>query len=125
MRQPIDHESLHRTAKYFMDSGQATSHEAAMDLLEQFGLTICVGGEIAHSVRHQAALLTLVNTARRTLLGGIEVSGLLDCASLTRLAPDRSLIDAVRELSGIPVSSARAAATSPIKAPEPPRATVQ
>ena len=107
MRQPVDHESLHRTAKYFMDSGRATSHEAAMDLLEQFGLTICVGGEIAHSVHHQAALLTLVNTARRTLLGGIEVSGLPDCASLTRLAPDRSLINAVRELGGIPVSSVR------------------
>jgi len=107
MREPVDHESLHRTAKYFMDSGRAASPEAAMDILEQFGLTIAVGGEIAHSAQHQAALLTLVNTARRTLLGGIEVFGLPDCASLTRLAPDRSLIDAVRELGGIPVSTVR------------------
>jgi len=108
VRQPIDHESLHRTAKYFMDSGRAASHEAAMHLLEQFGLTICIGAEIAHSAHHQVALLTLVNTARRTLLGGIEVAGLPDCASLTRLAPDRSLIEAVRELGGVPVSTIRA-----------------
>jgi hypothetical protein len=107
MDRPVDHESLHRTAKYFMDSGRADSHQAAMGLLEQFGLAICVGGDIAHSAHHQTALLTLVNTARRTLLGGIEVMGLPDCASLTRLAPDRPLIDAVRELGGVPVSSIR------------------
>ena len=81
--------SLHRAAKYFMDSGQAASHEAAMDLLERFGLTICVGDEIAHSAHHQTALLTLVNAARRTLLGGIEVSGLPDAPVSRRLAPDR------------------------------------
>jgi hypothetical protein len=109
MRQPVDHETLHRTAKYFMDSGRAASHEAAMDLLAQFGLTICVGRGIAHSAHQQTALLTLVNTARRTLLGGTEVSGLPDCASLTRLAPGRSLIEAVRALGGVPVSIIRAA----------------
>ncbi len=108
MGQAVDHETLHRTAKYFMDSGRAVSHEAAMTLLKQFGLTICVGAEIARSAHHQVALLTLINTARRTLLGGIEVSGLPDCASLTRLAPDRSLIEAVRELGGVPVSGIRA-----------------
>jgi len=104
---PIDHTSLHRTAKYFMDSGRVVSHEAAMALLEQFGLTICVGDEILHSVHHQTALLTLVNVARRTLLGGIEVRGLPDCASLTPLAPNRRLIDAVRELGGVPVLDVR------------------
>lgn len=107
MGQPIDHTSLHRTAKYFMDSGRVMSHEAAMALLEQFGLTICVGDEIAHSVHHQTALLTLINVARRTLLGGIEVRGLPDCTSLTSLAPNRRLMDAVRELGGVPVSDIR------------------
>ncbi len=107
MPQPVDHETLHRTAKYFMDSGRAATHEAAMGLLEQFELTICVGGGIAHSAHQQTALLTLVNTARRTFLGGVEVSGLPDCPSLTRLAPDRPLTQAVRELGGTPVSAAR------------------
>lgn len=105
MRDPVDHESLHRTAKYFMDSGRAASHEEAMRLLERFGLTICVGGDIATSAHHQTALLTLVNTARRTLLGGIEVAGLPEGTSLTRLAPDRTLLQAVLDLGGRPVST--------------------
>ena len=107
MHGPVDQETLHRTAKYFMDSGRAASHEEAMTLLERFGLTICVGSDIATSAHHQAALLTLVNTARRTLLGGIEVEGLLDCASLTRLAPNRPLAQAVTELGGEPDAHAR------------------
>lgn len=107
MRDPVDQETLHRTAKYFMDNGRAASHEEAMHLLERFGLTICVGGDIATSPHHQAALLTLVNTAHRTLLGGIEVVGLPDCANLTRLAPDRPLAQAVTELGGKPVAQLR------------------
>ena len=107
MTREIDQDSLHRGAKYFMDSGRAASHEDAMSLLEQFGLTICVGGEIALSEAHQIALLTVVNAARRTLLGGIEIEGLPDCPSLTRLAPRRSLTEAVRELGGVPVSRRR------------------
>jgi hypothetical protein len=65
----IDHTRLHRTAKYFMDSGQAASVEAAMDVLRGFGLAIQAGPEVAVSAAHQVALLTLVNLARRTLLG--------------------------------------------------------
>jgi hypothetical protein len=107
MHEPVNHETLHRTAKYFMDNGRAASREEAMDLLKQFGLAIRVGGEIATSPHHQAALLTLVNTARRTLLGGIQVAGLPDCASLTRLAPNRLLAQAVTELGGEPVAQVR------------------
>jgi hypothetical protein len=107
MGQPIDHTSLHRTAKYFMDNGQVMSHDDALAMLEKFGLTIWVGNEVARSGHHQTALLTLINVTRRTLLGGIEVCGLPDCASLTPLAPKPRLIDAVRELGGIPVSDAR------------------
>jgi hypothetical protein len=107
MTGPLDHETIHRTAKYFMDSGRVGSYEAAMSLLEQFGLTVCVGGEIAHSLHHQTALLALVNIARRTLLGGVEIVGLPDCPSLTRLAPDQSLAQAVLKLGGVPVSLSR------------------
>lgn len=96
----IDHTSLHRAAKYFMDSGQAETVDAAMELLRGFGLTIHLGEEIAHSADHQTALLTLVNTARRTLLGGIEVVGLPDVTCVTPLAPNQSLRTAVRELGG-------------------------
>ena len=42
----VDHTTLHRAAKYFMDSGKAATHDAAMDMLERFGLTIHAGAEI-------------------------------------------------------------------------------
>jgi hypothetical protein len=96
----VDQNSLHRTAKYFMDNGRAQSHDEAMTLLAQFGLTIYVGRDIPDSIHHQNALLTLVNMAARTLLGGVDVVGLPDTQSLTVLAPERSLKQAVIELGG-------------------------
>ena len=65
MNDIVTHETLHRTAKYFMDSGRAASHEDAMDLLRDFGLYIEVGPEVATSRDHQIALLTLVGYAMR------------------------------------------------------------
>ena len=100
MAEILDHNSLHRTAKYFMDSGKAATHEAAMDMLQSFGLTIHVGEEITRSLPHQIALLTLVNVAHRTFLGGIDVVGLVDGPSISALAPERTLTDAVLELGG-------------------------
>ncbi len=107
MDAPIDHSTLHRTAKYFMDNGRAASHEEAIGLLKKFGLTIIVGPDVASSAHHQTALLTLVNTVRRTLLAGVEIFGLTDCACLTPLASG-VLIDAVRDLGGTPVEAVRA-----------------
>jgi hypothetical protein len=106
MGELVDPSSLHRTAKYFMDNGRADSHDEAMRLLAGFGLTIYVGPEIAISVNHQSALLTLVNTARRTLLAGVDVFGLPDAPSLSPLAPGRLLKEAVRELGGQGVDAA-------------------
>src|SRR5207249_204927 len=108
MGAPIDHTSLHRTAKYFMDNGRAETHDAALAMLKRFGLTICAGPEIAQSVHHQNALLTLVNLARRTLLGGIEVVGVPATMSISPLAPHRSLHQAVHELGGTITSAPRA-----------------
>ncbi len=100
MNFPIDETTLHRTAKYFMDNGRADTHEAAMRLLGQFGLTIRVGTETAYSAAHQTALLTLVNVVRRTLLGGIEIVGLPAAEPLTPLVGNQSLADAVLALGG-------------------------
>lgn len=105
MTPKLDHTSLHRTAKYFMDNGTASSHDEALDLLKSFGLTIYVGDEIAESVCHQNALLTLVNVARRTFLGGVEVVGSLLMESVSPLAPNCTLDCAVKRLGGIVVSS--------------------
>lgn len=96
----IDHTTLHRTAKYFMDSGRAESPEAALHLLQSFGLSIMVSAEAAASYDGQVALLTLVNLARRTFLAGIEVVGVPDVATIAPLAHTATLRDAVIELGG-------------------------
>lgn len=101
MSAPLDHTRLHRTAKYFMDNGRAASHADAMDILRGFGLSIRVGPEIATSVPHQIALLTLVNLARRTFLGGVETVGLPDVPLLVPLASAGTLTQAVHELGGV------------------------
>lgn len=107
MKNTLDHTSLHRTAKYFMDSGRAATHEEAVGLLKSYGLTVHVGGEVAWSPHHQTALLTLVNIARRTFLGGVEVTGPCEVPSHSLLAPNQSLADAVRDLGGRVVSRIR------------------
>jgi len=102
----VDSSSLHRTAKYFMDSGRAETHDEAMAMLKKFGLTIHVGPEIVRSAHHQTALITLVNTARRTLLGGVEIVGLPEVPSVSPLAPASSLAQIVRALGGRIVTEA-------------------
>lgn len=102
----LDHATLHRGAKYFMDSGQAASHDEAMELLQRFGLAIHVGEEVLHSIEHQIALLTLINITRRTFLGGVSVVGLIDCKCLSPLTLDGSLRAAVIDLGGAVSSKA-------------------
>lgn len=107
MSRPVDHTTLHRTAKYFMDSGRAETHDAAMKMLEGFGLTIHAGPEVASSADHQTALLTLVNVAQRTFLAGIEIVGLKEAPCLSPLVPKATLSAAVQQLGGTPVCAAR------------------
>ena len=102
-----DHTQLHRTAKYFMDDGRAATAGDAIAMLSRFGLTVAVDPAIARTVNGQIALLTLVNAARRTLLGGIEIVGDIDCPVLTRLATEGSLRDAVTALGGRSAQTAR------------------
>jgi hypothetical protein len=105
----IDHTELHRTAKYFMDNGRASTHEEAIAILKSFGLVVQVGAEVVTSALHQAALLTLVNLARRTLLSGIHVCGIPEATScLSALSKAATLADAVTELGGTVTSSPRA-----------------
>ena len=104
MTEPL-HTSLHRTAKYFMDSGRAQTAEEAVDLLKSFALSIAVGPEVATSPAAQLALLTLVNLARRTFLGGVEISGLGNAPVLVPLALERTLAMAVTALGGRPVAT--------------------
>lgn len=106
MSEFIDHTRLHRTAKYFMDSGRAQSLEQALGLLKGFGLSIAVAESIARNAAEQIALLTLVNAGRRTFLGGIHVSGVPDASLLVPLADAGTLKEAVVELGGKLVEAA-------------------
>lgn len=107
MKDSLNATNLHRTAKYFMDSGRAKTHEEAMGLLNSFGLTIHVDSSIANSIDHQAALFTLVNLARRTLLSGIEVIGVPNAPSLSAFALGQTMAEAVVGFGGRLVNSAR------------------
>jgi hypothetical protein len=122
----LDASTLHRGAKYFMDSGRAATHAEAMALLRSFGLTIHVSASIATSLDEQVALLTLVNVARRSFLAGVEVIGLPDAKPLTRLTRARSLARAVTDYGGRIVAQANTAwpaaiiGDGPRPAPSPP-----
>ena len=107
MERIVDTNTLHRTAKLFMDNGQAQTHDEALVMLKGFGLTIHVGADIASSAHHQAALLTLINVARRTFLAGVEVVDMPDARSLCPLAPDAELRTSVTSLGGklVPVGT--------------------
>ena len=79
MGEHVTADTLHRTAKYFLDTGRAVSHADAMRLLENFGIHVEVGEEAHNSRNHQIAVLTLINAARRTFLGGVQVRGVRRC----------------------------------------------
>jgi hypothetical protein len=74
----LNPEDLHRGVKLAMDSGEAADAAEAEAIFKGYRLVVEVGNEVQHSAAHQAAVLSLVNTGRRALLGGIYVRGSLD-----------------------------------------------
>jgi hypothetical protein len=68
-------DQLHRTAKLALDSGEAESVEKAMRIFANYRLQIVLGPNVAEYACLQAAALTAVNCAARTLLGGVCVVG--------------------------------------------------
>lgn len=101
----ITQENLHRTAKYFMDTGRAKSAEEAIGILKNFGVYVIAGDEVAESRDHQIALLSLVNLARRTFLGGVHVVNAPASTLLVPLAKSPTVAGAVLELGGTNVQS--------------------
>lgn len=94
-------ESLNRAAKVDVDSGSVPDFEQAVRRLQGHRVQICVGPEVSQSPGHQAALLTVVNIARRFALGGVWVDGPLDGTVCAGPIPGVSLKAAVCELGGI------------------------
>jgi hypothetical protein len=92
--------TLHRTIKLALDTGEASSLEEAVRLFEGYRLLLEVGADVASSPTLQAALLTAVNTGRRCFLGGVKVTGNLDVALRVPWRSCRTLADAIIDLQG-------------------------
>ncbi len=80
-------ETLNRAAKIDVDSGAAADFETAVRRLHGHRVQVRVGREVATSAAHQAALLTVVNVARRFALGGVLVEGPLEGAVIAGPVP--------------------------------------
>jgi hypothetical protein len=94
-------DGLHRLAKLTMDTGEAATVEEAMKIFSTYRLAIIAGPDALLSPVHQAALLTIINTGARSLLGGIEVRGIEDETPLLVPVPGYStLAEAVIGLGG-------------------------
>ncbi|KMY66198.1 hypothetical protein AAU61_17015 [Desulfocarbo indianensis] len=68
-------ETVNRLAKRALDTGEAASIPEADALLHSYRLAFVIGEQEASQAQHQAALLTGVNLARRSFLGGVSVQG--------------------------------------------------
>ena len=107
----IEKDTLHRGAKIFMDAGTAETHEQAMTMLQSFRLACLAGPEIAYSSTLQAALLTAVNLARRSFLGGVTVHGVdAGMPNRTHLPGGSKLSDAIISWGGTLTSAEPASA---------------
>ena len=99
------HESLNRTVKLAIDSGEAASIEEAENIFRGYCLAIEIGPDVAESSTLQAMVLTTVNTARRCFLGGVYVAGAIEVPLQVQWRRCRTLAKAVNNLGGNVVNS--------------------
>lgn len=97
---PPDADGLSRVVKMALDTGEVDTLEAGYALFRTYRLGVIVGPEAADSAAHQAAVLTIVNTARRAMLGGVVVSGHLDVPLRVQVPPYATFAAAVAGLGG-------------------------
>ncbi len=96
----VDADSLSRVVKIALDTGEVQSVTAGYELFRSYRLLVVVGPELRASAAHQVALLTIVNTARRAMLGGVVVVGDLDVPLLVPVPDCASVTAAVKQLGG-------------------------
>lgn len=93
-------ETLSRTIKMAMDTGEATSVSDAEKIFNGYHLAVEVGPDVASSATLQALLLTIVNTGRRCFLGGVHVGGITNVDLLVHWRGFRTLREAIHDLRG-------------------------
>jgi hypothetical protein len=87
-----------RTLKLAVDSGEAGTWSEAAALFARYRLQVACGPKLSTSATLQAALLTIVNTASRCFLGGVQVYGCPDGELCVRCESYRSLHPAIEAL---------------------------
>lgn len=98
-------DELHRSVKMALDTGEAATLEEAYALFKGYRAVVAVGRDVARSATLQTAVLTIVNTARRCFLGGVEVVGPLDVPLHVTWRNCRTLREAVEDLGGVPATA--------------------
>lgn len=102
----FDADSMHRLAKLALDAGEVTSPKEAVALFSRYKLRIHLGQGWARTRAGQACFLTMLNTAARAFLGGVEVYGDLGVALDVPLYRGRNAGEAAEELGAAVVNSA-------------------
>ncbi len=93
-------DQLHRTVKLEMDEGRARTLEEAEALARGYVLQLQIGAEVEQSPAVQAAILTVVNTARRAFLGGVQVQIASDPMLTAGWAKNLRLGEAIESFGG-------------------------
>jgi len=100
-------DNLHRAALLLIDLKRAHTIDEATAILNRYRLTVAVGKDAAHTESGQACLLTIVNTAARTCVGGVYIVGIDGSESLlTALGSGMTLGQSIRRLGGLICSEA-------------------
>lgn len=97
-------DSLNRTVKHLVDSGRASTFDEAKRTFDSYKLHVHMAAESANQLAGQIALLTIVQLAKRTFLGGVQVSGALNVPLRQGLGPEQTLVAAVRAAGGLPLT---------------------
>lgn len=96
-------ETLSRTVKMAIDSGEAATLEDAQRIFKGYHLAIEVGPSVATSPTQQASLLSAINSGRRAFLGGVSVGGSLGFDLLIPWKRCKSVEEAIVDLRGVVV----------------------
>jgi len=106
MMTKVTPDTLSRVVKMALDSGEVASVAEGYALFGRYRLGVSIDASAATSPALQAALLTIVNTGRRALLGGVSVAGPLDVPLLVDLPGGwDTLAAAVEGLGGVRASA--------------------
>lgn len=99
-----DADNLHRLVKLALDSGEVATVSEGYELFRTYRVGIAVSNDVATSAASQAAILTMVNIAHRSLLGGVYVEGNLRVPLCVEFPGSRTLEEAVLAIGGKIVS---------------------